>query len=175
MVRVVTQPLISEVNTVARDYAKAHAAELVGTKWYDGERGTDPSEKWPITESTRSVLRKIITDAFEHEGRFSELVQKIKDAGDFSDERAKIIAHTEVKFAQVRGNYEGWRKSGLVKKVKWLLIADHCETDLCDLNHDAGSVEFGKPFPSGDYCPPQHPGCRCSIVATEVGGLSQKW
>jgi portal protein len=174
-VRVVTQSMISEVNQVAADYARERAAELVGMKYVDNELVENPNAQWAITDSTRNMLRDIITEAFEHEAPFSDLVSRIKDAGVFSDERAKMIADTEVKFAQVGGNYAAWEKSGLVKKVRSLLSANHIGPDECDDNSEAGEIEFGTPFPSGQLHSPFHIRCQCSIQVTSIGGLSQKW
>lgn len=174
-VRVVTQSLISETNRVAMDYAKERSAELVGMKYVDGELVTNPNAKWAITDSTRNMLRDIVTEAFSKDTPLNEIVQDIKDAGVFSDDRAKMIAQTEIKFAQVGGNYASWKKSGLVKKVRSLLSANHIGPDECDENAEAGPIAFGTNFPSGQAHSPFHPRCQCSVQAVEIGGLSQKW
>ena len=174
-VRVVAQALISETNRVAMDYAKDRSAELVGMKWVDGELIENPNAKWAITDSTRNMLRDIITKSFESDTPLNEIVQRIKDAGVFSDERAKMIAQTEIKMAQVGGNYASWQKSGLVKTVRSLLSADHKGLDECDENAEAGPIPFGTNFPSGQSHSPFHVRCQCSIQAVEIGGLSRKW
>jgi len=166
-VRVIASATISDVNQVAMDYAQNRGAELVGMKWVDGKLVQNPNAAMAITDSTRNMLREILNDAFSHETPMSELVQKIRDAGVFSEQRAKLIASTEVKFAQARGNIEAWKKSGVVKEVEWVLSADHTEDDECDANADAGPVAVGEAFPSGDVAPPEHPNCWCSLsIAT---------
>ena len=166
-VRVIASATISDVNQVAMDYAQNRGAELVGMKWVDGKLVQNPNASMAITDSTRNMLREILNDAFSHETPMSELVQKIRDAGVFSEQRAKLIASTEVKFAQARGNIEAWKKSGVVKEVEWVLSADHTEDDECDDNADAGPVAVGEAFPSGDVAPPEHPNCWCSLsIAT---------
>jgi hypothetical protein len=163
-----TSRVISDVNQVAMDWARDHAGELLGTKWYDGDRGTEPSEKWPVSESVRLAIRKIMTEAFSRETPMSELVSRIQAAGVFSHERAQMIADTEVKFAQAYGNLEAWKKTAIVKTVKWALSSLHCGRDACDLNHEAGAIPLGQAFPSGDEAPPAHIGCCCGLCIAEL-------
>lgn len=167
-VRVIVSAVISEVNQVAASYAEERAAELVGMKWVDGELVQNPNAAMAITDSTRNMLREIITEAFEHEAPISELVDRIRQAGVFSEERAKLIADTEVKFAQSRGNLAAWKKVGVVKKVRWITSSLHDEEDECDENEDAGSVDLGSNFPSGVPAPPAHPRCRCTAAIAEL-------
>ena len=169
-VRVITSSVISDVNQVAMDYARKRGAELVGMKWVDGELVQNPNAAMAITDSTRNMLREILTDAFSQEVPMSELVSRIQAAGVFSEERAKFIADTEIRFAQARGNLEAWIKSGVVQTVKWLLSMLHedDETEECTINHDKGAIPVGDLFPSGDPAPPAHPRCRCGLVAATL-------
>jgi hypothetical protein len=151
------------------DYASRRGAELVGMKWVDGVLVQNPNAAMAVTDSTRNMLRRILTEAFSKETPMSELVDAIQKAGVFSEERAKLIAHTEVKFAQSRGNLEAWIKTGVVKTIKWLLSMLHVDDgeEECTENADAGDIPLGEAFPSGDPAPPAHPGCICSAaVAT---------
>lgn len=162
--------MIQAANTIAQEYARKRAAELVGMKrTEDGELVPNPNAKWAISETTRDDLRELITDAFSKETPLDELVQNIAEAGMFSDSRAKLIANTEVANAQVSGNWSVWEKSGLVREVKWLTSADHVGPDECDDN-EGQVVKFGDSFPSGHLHPPAHPRCMCSIVATKIDG-----
>ncbi|HKS95406.1 MAG TPA: phage minor head protein, partial [Terriglobia bacterium] len=162
--------LIGSANRTAADYAAERAAELVGMK-YDAEGNLveNPNAEWAITDTTRDRLREIVKNAFEQDTPISELIDNIADADSFSEQRAELIARTEVSMAQVKGNYEVWKQSGLVRKVKWLISADHDIEDECDSNGDE-EVEFGQVFPSGDLTPPAHPRCMCVLVATEIAG-----
>jgi hypothetical protein len=78
-----------------------------------------------------------------------------------------MIAATEISRAEVSGNYEVWKQSGVVLKLKWLISADHNEEDECDLNEDV-EVKFGELFPSGNLHPPLHPHCKCAVAVVEV-------
>jgi hypothetical protein len=161
-VRVITSSVISDVNQVAMDYARNRGAEMVGMKWVDGELVQNPNAAMAITDSTRNMLREILTEAFSREVPMSELAARIQQAGVFSEERAKLIAEQEAKMAMSGGNLEAWKKTGIVKAVLWLLSSLHDDDDECDSNHDAGPVPLGQAFPSGDEVPPAHPRCRCT-------------
>ena len=151
--------VISSLNQAAMDWAAERAAEMVGMKWGpDGTLIPNPDAKWQISETTRNDIRQIVKDAFADETKMADLESSIRDAGAFSESRAAMIAKTEVKFAQVGGNAEAWKQSGLVKKLAWLMSADHEIPCDCEDNEDE-VVEFGEPFPSGDFYPPVHPRC----------------
>lgn len=161
--------VISDVNELAMAWAREHAGERLGTKWYDGEKSTEPSEKWPVSESVRLAIRQIVTEAFGRATSISELTESIRAASGFTKEQARIVAETEASFAMVRGNYEAWQKTGMVKSVEWTISTFlHTEVDECDLNAAAGAIPFGHPFPSGEIAPPQHPGCRCALALVEL-------
>ncbi|MGA2847705.1 MAG: hypothetical protein ABSE46_01825 [Terracidiphilus sp.] len=166
--------VISDVNQVAMDWARDHAGERLGTKWYDGEFSFEPSDKWPVSESVRLAVRKIMTDAFSREVPRRDLVESIRIAGEFTIEEAKLIADTEIKMAQSHGNLAAWKRTGVVKSTKWLKSMLHTVRDCCDLNVEAGTVPIGQPFPSGDECPPAHIGCRCGTVIAELNEVKRK-
>lgn len=142
--------MIDPVNSIARDWAVKYAGN-----------------RWNISDALRAEIRHIVVRGFSGETRMRDLIEEIRAAGDFSVGLATVIAETEIADAQVGGNWEVWKKSGLVRKVKWLSSSlGPCA--FCEMN--AGSiVAFGSPFPSGALRPPQHLSCRCSIVAVEIG------
>ena len=60
--------LISAVNTIAADYAKARSAELVGMQYDDdGNLVENPNAEWAISDTTRVKIRSIVTEAFQDE------------------------------------------------------------------------------------------------------------
>jgi hypothetical protein len=97
-----------------------------------------------------------------------ELVESIRKVGEFPIERANLIAETEIKLAQSRGNLEAWKRTGVVKSVNWLLSSLHHKRDECDLNYEAGIIPLGELFPSGVPAPPAHIGCCCSLHIAEL-------
>jgi hypothetical protein len=166
--------VISDVNQVAMDWARDHAGERLGTKWYDGEASMEPSGKWPVSESTRLAIRKIMTEAFSRETPMSRLAQMIEDVSGFSTGQARTVAETEVKLAQSHGNLAAWKRAGVVKSVKWTKSSLHAVRDACDLNVEAGPIPLGQAFPSGDECPPAHIGCCCGAVIAELNEAKRK-
>lgn len=160
--------LISKINQIAADWADDRGAELVGMRFAeDGSLIENPNAQWRITDYTRDALRNIIKQGFEDEITMTDLSQQILDAGAFSESRAEMIARTEVARAQVRGNLETWKESGVVETVQWLLSEDHEIEDECDDN-DGEIVGIGEDFPSGDDAPPLHPNCWCALVSVDI-------
>jgi hypothetical protein len=165
--------MISAANKIATDYAKDRAAELVGMKYNaEGELIENPSAEWAISDTTRDKIKRIVKESFEGETKIKDVAAKIQqalqddEAGIFTDARAKTIANTEVANAQAGGNFEVWKRSGLVGTVKWTVSADE-PCDICEANKDV-EVEFEDEFPSGDIMPPAHPNCRCVLVAVKI-------
>lgn len=158
--------MIDEANTVAQTYANDRGAELVGMRRQaDGTLVENPNAEWAISSSTRDEIRTIVRDAFDTDTPLQTIIDKIRDAGAFSDSRATMIAKTEVQFAQSGGNFEVWKAANVVTKLKWILSADHTQECICEDNEDV-EVEFGHLFPSGNLYPPAHPRCECVVVAT---------
>lgn len=159
---------IASANQSAILYAKKRAAEMVGMKVVDGSLVENPNAKWAISDTTRADLQRIIKNAFEQETDLSDVISQIGSAGAFSEQRAEMIARTEVSMAQNRGNYDIWKQTGVVDKMIWTLSEDHDDSGcVCEDNDDV-TVDFGQPFPDGSYCPPAHPACECAAYATVV-------
>lgn len=160
--------LVSDVNTVATEWAKERAAELVGMRYdTDGNLIHNPSADMAITDSTRNELRTIVSDLFSQKSVDKEkVVARIKQAGTFSDSRARTIANTEISRAQVMGNAKVWEESGVVESIEWFRSEDD-PCDECNLN-DGEVVAIGTLFPSGDAYPPVHPNCRCTVSIAEL-------
>ena len=156
--------MLSSVNEIAAKYAEKRAAELVGMKYNEeGVLVPNPNAKWAISDTTRDRLREIVKNAFEEKTPYSEVVDDIRNADIFSEDRASLIAGQEIKEAQVGANFDVWKKSGLIATSKWLALGpDPCP--ICLMNH--GVVrELGEEFPSGKIRPTQHPRCYCILQA----------
>jgi hypothetical protein len=137
--------MLSSVNTVASGWAERHAAKLITQ----------------ISETTREQLRGIVASAFEDGSTIQELGRHIRNASAFSEQRAEMIASTEAARASTQGNLAGWRESGQVQSVNFVLSADHAGEDECD---DAAA---GSPYDidSEDLQDvPLHPNCFCSLI-----------
>ena len=88
---------------------------------------------------------------------------------DTSEDRIDTIAGYEVSKAFHDGLLEMadmWRGgNGPVEKI-WAAQPDAC--DVCSENEDEGPIDFEAPFSSGDFEPPAHPNCRCSLDLQEA-------
>jgi Phage Mu protein F like protein len=165
--------LIAKANSIAEEYARERAAELVGMSYdLEGNLVENPNAEWAISDTTRDKIKRIVEEAFKGETRISDISEKVQqaliadDAGIFTEARAKTIAQTEVAHAQAGGVFDVWEKSGLVQTVRWTVSADE-PCDICADNEDE-VVDFGEEFESGDIMPPAHPNCRCVLVAVKI-------
>jgi hypothetical protein len=163
----VSDGIFDQANDRAVEYAEARGAEMVGMKWVDGELVENPDAEWVITETTRDTLNQLIQDAFEEGKTPEELAQAIEDSEDFSIDRARNIARTELADAQSAGELEAMKESGVVTGKRWLIGGDSC--DICQENADAGTIDLGEDFPSGDDAPTAHNHCVCALAYSVEG------
>ncbi len=108
--------------------------------------------------------RVLVTEADAH--RINEAWEStIREGVREPEELAAMIARTEVSQAQIGANFDVWKKSRMVKSVKWLAVGpDPCP--VCKAN--AGQIRaLGEPFPSGDMYPTAHPCCSCILIPAE--------
>ncbi|MDP8961018.1 MAG: DivIVA domain-containing protein [Actinomycetota bacterium] len=57
-----------------------------------------------------------------------------------------------------------WRATGVESRVWVVGPEQRCPENRCQLNAERGQVALDEQFPSGDYVPPAHPGCTCTIA-----------
>ena len=159
-----TDEITNHLDEQAREYVAQRGAELVGKKVLDdGSVVDNPDAKWSIADTTREDLRAVLTDGVEQGWSAQELRDVIESSGAFSEDRALMIARTELANAHVEGNVAGWRESGEVTGKRSLLGDLHDVPDECDDNADAGVIDLEDDFPSGDDFPPYHPNCVCDV------------
>jgi 2'-5' RNA ligase len=163
---------------VVRDWAKDRAAELVGMRRLpDGTFIENPNPAYAITDGTRELLRDTITAAFEGEGMTpAELIATLEESYAFSEQRATLIARTEVGRALVQGNVESWKASGLNGTKESVLGSEHDQDDECDTAADDGPIPVEQAFSNGEQMPPYHPACVCDLifdVAEETGAEAE--
>lgn len=118
-----------------------------------------------VTESTRDDIRDAIASGLEDNIGYDEIIERIQEAGIFDEDRAELIARTEIADANQQGALEGMRQAqstGLVVKKSWYPDEDACP--ICLDNADAGEIDIDDDFPSGDDAPTAHPNCECSIL-----------
>lgn len=153
--------ITSLVNEDAVEFAKQRSAEIVGKKWVDGELVDNPDAKWVISDSTREMLRADVETALTEGWSSQDLADSLEDSLAFSEERAIMIARTELARAHVEGQMFVYNNAGVTKK-QWILGSESC--DDCQENANAGVIDFDEAFPSGDDAPPAHPNCTCDVV-----------
>jgi SPP1 gp7 family putative phage head morphogenesis protein len=137
--------LWNQVQPNAVDWANSRAAELVTQ----------------ISGTTRDGLRALVARSLEDGLNPQQLKKAIQADGLFSPERASMIARTELAKSHIQGTLTGWKASGLVAGYRW--ICDTAPCPECQDNAEAGTVEIGEDFPSGDDGPPAHPNCECAL------------
>lgn len=148
--------LVDQVNERSVSWARSHAADLAGI---------NEDSPYALDQTTRDMLRATITSGIEENLSAEEIGDQIEDAYAFSEERADLIAMTEVAAANSYGALAGYEEAeamGITIRKSWLMLEDAC--DICQENADAGAIPLDEEFPSGDLAPPGHPNCRCVLV-----------
>lgn len=142
--------LFNQINQRAIDYARDRAAELVSQ----------------IDDATRDKVRAAIADGLANKLTAQQIADSIQnDSSIFGDDRAQLIADTEIANANGEGALAGLEEGkeiGLAVKKQWLDHDGACE--ICEENADAGPIDVEDSFPSGDDAPLAHPNCRCTLI-----------
>lgn len=154
--------MLDVVSERAKEYASQHAAELI-----DG-----------IDKTTRDVLTDLITQAVSDGWSAADLSDAIASGGVFSEERADMIARTELATAFTEGSISAWEESGVVAGKQWLAAPDCC--DIC-AELDGSVVALDDDF--GEVSgPPLHPNCRCDVAPVlresgkvDLASLLKEW
>jgi hypothetical protein len=117
-----------------------------------------------LAGTTRDDMRALLERAVLQGMSADELSTAVEGLGAFSDYRADMIARTELAYAHVQGNVEGWRASGEVVGKRSILSDLHDVPDQCDEAAEAGVVGIDEEFVEGYALPPYHPNCMCDVV-----------
>jgi hypothetical protein len=156
--------LVDQVNELAVEKANERAAELVGKRYVDGELVDNPNAEYAITDATREDIRRVIADGLDENIGLDEITANIEDATGFSEDRADLIARTEIARANSDAALESYRGAstvGVSVKKEWILGANPCP--ICEDNAADGAIDIDEPFSSGDDAPPAHPNCECAV------------
>jgi len=142
------------VRQQATEWADDRAAEMVGMKWVDGELVENPDAEWQITEGTREFLRSDVEAALDEGWSTDELSSALEENYAFSEERADMIARTEIARADVEGTRAGWDEMG-VQQEEWSASPGCCDAcqELDGQIFDLGAAPF-----------PQHPNDECALL-----------
>jgi len=152
------------IDEKTRDLALDRAGELIGLKQdQEGNWIENPNAKWTITEDTRDEVTNLVAQAEEENWSNDQLREAIVNADLFSEDRADMIARTELKRIDAMSADVTASATGATSK-RWLLSSDHNEADECNDNADADWVDLDGQFPSGADLPPDHPNCQCVVT-----------
>jgi hypothetical protein len=169
------EELVNVINDRAVAMARNVAAEMVGMRWNaDDELVPAKREAWRIDETTRTMIRDIISNGLDDNIGNAAIADAIESATAFSAERAALIAHTEIAIVNSKASllsYKGARDDlELDIKKAWLLGENPCE--ICQGNADQGPIDLDDEFESGDTETPAHPNAVLSgSTFVPYGGL----
>ena len=169
-VAVIGSDTVAELTDVvsARSVAAAEerAAELVGRRVLaDGTIIDNPSARWAISDSTRTMIRERIQEVIRENEGSDALIQSLQDDHAFSPARAEMISRTEIADINSRAHMETYhaaQEAGVTVKKAWLLGPRPCQ--ICRDNHAQGAIPLEESFKSGDTATPAHPHCVCVVV-----------
>lgn len=171
------EDLVNVVNERAVAMARDVAAEMVGMRWNaDDELVPAKRVAWRIDETTRTMIRDIISDGLDDNIGNAAIADAIETATAFSAERAALIAHTEIAIVNSKASllsYKGARDDlDLDIKKEWLLGENPCK--ICQANADEGPIDLDDEFESGDTETPAHPNCECAISPVVGSGSTDE-
>lgn len=134
-------------------WAKDHAADLIAKDGSGGE----------LIDSTREMIRQTVAKTIADGETDAAIAKALQDAYAFSDERAELIARTEVRNALGNGGFIAAKAVGMEEK-RWLLSNDEGICPVCEANAAQQWIPIGETFLSGDEAPLAHPRCRCDAA-----------
>jgi len=120
-----------------------------------------------INETTRDFVMESILNWQQSGEPLEELIKILSnpELGIFSEQRAKLIAVTEVTRLHAYGNYAIWKDTGYIKEWRWNTANDERVCKICgERNYKTYPLEYLKPLEEGEEREiqlPAHPRCRC--------------
>lgn len=167
-----TSSAVSAISTqYATQAARARAAEMVGMRLLaDGSIVTNPNPVWAITDATRELLRPLVATAIETGQSAAELKAAIESSTAFDPARAEMVARTEIITTNNNAALTAFKASGVVKGKRWSTAGGatpkgYPVSDECLACAAQGVIDLDADFVTGRQAPPNHPHCRCVLVA----------
>ena len=129
-----------------------------------------------INDTTRSILKSIVTEAVESGWSYDRTAEAIISRfAEFAvgkpqlhiDSRAHLVAVTESANAYEASHrvvVDDLMDGGLAIQASWLTVGDDRVSDECRANQDQGWIPASEEFQSGHAHPPRFPGCRCCAL-----------
>lgn len=119
--------------------------------------------KKDVPETLKDEIRALIGRQADEGWGVDDLAAAIKEkAGDWSVNRAHLVAVSETATAYSRGSVLAYQESGVVEEVEWLTAG----SDVCQICEplNGRKVKIGEEFAAGIEVPGAHPACRCVIL-----------
>lgn len=158
------EELVKQANEAAVKWANERAGELVGMKQdEEGNWVENPNPRWSIDSTTRDSIQSLVEKAEAEGWSNDQLADAIGDAAAFDPSRSMMVARTETAFADVQGNLEAYRASGVVAGKEWLISPDEVCPECEALDGKVVGMDEAFPGEGGDG-PPLHPNCRCDVL-----------
>jgi len=115
-----------------------------------------------IADTSRIYLQDTIEGWIQAGEPLPNLIEQINASGMFGPVRSEMKAVTETTRAYAEGNLQYWANTEKVKSKKWLTAVDDLVCPICQPLH-LEVVPMDANFSSGDFGPPAHVRCRCSL------------
>lgn len=160
--------IVNRIDPRAVEWARMRAAELVGMRYDENGLLVEAARtSMGIDDATRNMIRSIIYNGLRNGDRNTEIADALTGIGPypFSEERARVVAHTEIARAHSQGSLSGYKlavENGVKLKKLWSVNDSPCT--VCETNGDQGAIPLDDVFDSGDDAPPGHPFCECGLV-----------
>lgn len=107
-------------------------------------------------------LKNHVGEIYQAGGSYADMVRGIRETFEgFSEQRAELIATTEMNAAYNHGGLEFARNVGAKTKSWNPLGGNVCE--ICLANQAQGDIPVDGAFQSGDESAPAHPRCECVL------------
>jgi len=124
-----------------------------------------------INETTREELARVLTRGASKGESVAKLARNIRkevaSMADITKGRARLIANTELNEAMSEASLQTYERLNVAGK-SWSTVGDDRVSDDCRSNEGAGIIPLTASFPGGVMRPPQHPGCRCTLVPERI-------
>lgn len=158
---------LEAINHVAQTYGIAPLTENNFKKVIDWLKKRVEETTGDVTQTLYNrakevIARNLAEDVVDIEKIREEVAETINDERYWRVER---IVRTELFTAYSESEYQTYKMSGQVERLKWIAAADERTCPICMQNH-LKVVKLGNEFPSGDTHTPAHIQCRCSSIPT---------
>lgn len=119
--------------------------------------------KKDVPDTLKDEIRALIGRQADEGWDVETLAAAIQEkAGEWSTNRAQLVAVSETTTAYSRGSILLYQESGVVDEIEWLTAG----SDVCPICEPLNGrrVKIGGEFEPGIAHPGAHPACRCAIL-----------